>query len=124
VNRDGDKLLSEVKLYSPPHLLETQDHGLRAVYLVPTTLGRLFVRTERDAPVEVDGGLQTRLSSVTLMTDGGSIRVRDLQVIDYICNRTFINIFITSITDNINISCLILLSIIMINYIGFDTRIM
>jgi hypothetical protein len=80
VNRDGDKLLNEIKWYSPAHMMESFDHGLRAVFLVPTTLGRLFVRTEREAPVELDGGLQTRLSTVTVMTDGGAIRLRDLQV--------------------------------------------
>jgi len=96
VNRDGDKMLSEIKFYTPPHLLELQEHGergcvqheddhlslvgIRGVFLAPTSLGRIFVRTERDAPVEVDGGLHTHLSTVSVVTEGGSIRVRDVQV--------------------------------------------
>ncbi len=44
INKDGDQLVSEIKFYCSSQLLETPDHGLRAVFLIPTSLKRLDLR--------------------------------------------------------------------------------
>ncbi len=103
INRDGDKMVAEVKFYLPLHILEAQEHGIRAVFLVPTSLARVsvkvrviilyyvvvkkqkktshdffFFQTERDSSIEMDGQLQNQLAFVHLMSDGGDIKTRDL----------------------------------------------
>ncbi len=44
INRDGDKMVSEVKFYLPQHILEAQEHGVRGVLLVPTSLARMSLK--------------------------------------------------------------------------------
>ncbi len=51
VNREGDKMVSEAKFYLPQHLDQAMDHGIRAVFLVPTCLSRVSLKVFNDSEV-------------------------------------------------------------------------
>jgi len=73
----NEELNSTYKIYCPPHLLESSNY-IRANFLVPTLMDKVYLEGERQANLEVDGGIMDQMTVVGLATDCGKIVPKDL----------------------------------------------
>jgi len=73
----SEELNSSYKIYCPQHLLENSNY-IRANFLVPTLMDKVYLEGERQASLEVDGGIMDQMTVVGLATDCGNIVPKDL----------------------------------------------
>lgn len=52
------------------------------MFLVPVSMGKIYLQADRDGHIEVDGTLLEDLSSVGLYTEIGNLKVRDLAAVE------------------------------------------
>ena len=78
----GDLFASAVKIFSPRHVIEAQDNGLKAVCLVPVCMNKIFLQADYSANIDLDGTLIDDLTQVGLTSEVGNIRVRDVTAED------------------------------------------
>jgi hypothetical protein len=52
------------------------------VFLVPVSMGKIYLQADRDGHIELDGTLLEDLSSVGLYTEIGNLKVRDLAAVE------------------------------------------
>ena len=61
---------------------DMNNNDLKAVFLVPVSMGKIYLQSDRDGQIEVDGTLLDDLLSVGLYTEIGNLKVRDLEAIE------------------------------------------
>merc|ERR1719309_563515 len=64
-----DDLASGFKLWVPEHILNQEDHNLKATFLAPTMMNKIFLEGERRASLELDATLIEDLETVGLATN-------------------------------------------------------
>ena len=61
---------------------DMNNNDLKAVFLVPVSMGKIYLQSDRDGQIEVDGTLLDDLLSVGLYTEIGNLKVRDLEAVE------------------------------------------
>lgn len=73
-----DDLISGFKVWVPNHMLAEDSNNLKAAFLVPTMMNKIFMEGTKSSNLELDGSLIDDLETVGLVTNLGSIKVKDL----------------------------------------------
>jgi len=73
----NEEVNSTFKIYCPPHLLEAPSY-VRANFLVPTLMDKIYLEAERQGSLEMDGGLMDQSEAVAMASDCGRIKAKDI----------------------------------------------
>lgn len=73
-----EEVVSSLKIYAPAHVLEDPDSCLKASFLCPTVMNKIYLETERHGNIELNCKLMDQFISVGLLSEYGSIFVKDV----------------------------------------------
>ena len=69
---------SSVKMYFPSQIIDSTDHGLKSVCLLPTTMSKIYLQTDDSANIELDGTLFDDVQKMSLRSRHGNIRLKNV----------------------------------------------
>ena len=61
--------MSTFKVYCPKHLLEERANGLSMTFHTPTLMNKIFLETEKQAGIDLNGNLMDQLVAVGLVSE-------------------------------------------------------
>ena len=74
----SQEVMSTFKVYCPTHLLEERANGLSMTFHTPTLMNKIFLETEREASIDLNGNLMDQLVAVGLVSERGDVKIRDI----------------------------------------------
>ena len=76
-----NKLTSAFKLFALPRLFETEFH-LKCSFILPPEMKSICLQTSQTAPIEFDGDLFRSVENVSLISERGKVKVKNLKARD------------------------------------------
>jgi len=74
----SEEVMSTFKVYCPTHLLQERANGLSMTFHTPTLMNKIFLETEGQACIDLNGNLMDQLVAVGLVSEGGDVKIRDI----------------------------------------------
>ena len=74
----SQEMMSTFKVYCPTHLLEERANGLSMTFHTPTLMNKVFLETEKQAGIDLNGNLMDQLVAVGLVSEAGDVKIRDI----------------------------------------------
>jgi len=73
----GQEVVSALKIYSPAHITDDTESGLKGLFLCPVLMNKIYLEGEKYAAIDLNCKLMDQLVSVGLCTEYGPIKIRD-----------------------------------------------